>query len=129
MPFKDKAVLQEYQRTWRRRRRRAWFRGKRCAKCDSRRRLELDHIDPAKKVSHKVWSWSEKRREAELAKCQVLCAKCHKAKSQTEKPRTAHGRARMFQGYGCRCAPCVAWKRADNAKWNAIRRARRRAAA
>jgi hypothetical protein len=43
--------------------------------------LELDHVDPALKVSHRVWSWARERREAELAKCQVLCHDCHVAKT------------------------------------------------
>lgn len=43
--------------------------------------LEVDHIDPDQKISHKVWSWAKPRRDAELAKCQVLCNKCHKNKT------------------------------------------------
>lgn len=43
--------------------------------------MEVDHIDPDSKVSHTVWSWTPKRRELELSKCQVLCRKCHRRKT------------------------------------------------
>ncbi len=63
----------------------AYFDGKACAKCgDADRKLTLDHIDPAQKVTHKVWSWAAARREAELAKCQPLCAACHVEKSRAD---------------------------------------------
>lgn len=52
-----------------------------CVECESSEHLEVDHIDPLQKVSHCVWSWSEVKRNIELAKCQVLCYKCHKAKT------------------------------------------------
>jgi hypothetical protein len=42
---------------------------------------ENDHVDPSKKTSHSIWSWSPERREAEIAKCQVLCRPCHQLKS------------------------------------------------
>ncbi len=49
--------------------------------CGSWNDLELDHINPETKVSHNIWSWSEKRRIKELKKCQPLCFGCHKKKS------------------------------------------------
>ena len=55
-----------------------------CVKCGSSKNLEVDHRDPKKKVHHSIWTWSDKRREAELKKCQVLCRKCHKKKSSEE---------------------------------------------
>jgi 5-methylcytosine-specific restriction endonuclease McrA len=67
-------------------RRRAWFADHGpCQRCGSRRHLEVDHIDPATKVSHSVWQWRQERREAELAKCQVLCRTCHHFKTATQK--------------------------------------------
>lgn len=39
--------------------------------------LQLHHLNPEEKDSHKIWSWSQKRREAEIAKCIVLCWPCH----------------------------------------------------
>lgn len=52
-----------------------------CKKCGSEESLELDHINPEEKVAHTVWSWTPMRRELELAKCQVLCRKCHREKT------------------------------------------------
>lgn len=47
--------------------------------------MEVDHVDAATKVTHRVWSWAALRREAELAKCVVRCTDCHKKKSAGEK--------------------------------------------
>jgi hypothetical protein len=88
MGYKDKEKQREYQRLWRERRRRDWFdKNGPCIKCHSWENLEIDHIDPKLKTSHRIWSWSEKRRDRELAKCQVLCKVCHAEKSATTKPR------------------------------------------
>lgn len=76
--------LRDYSRRWIAARRAAFFKGKRCCICGSRTRLELDHKDPGTKVSHSIWSWSEKRRHEELKKCQVLCHRCHQVKSAAE---------------------------------------------
>jgi hypothetical protein len=96
MPMKTKKAQAEYQREWYARRRMAWFADKVCIHCGSKDRLELDHIDPVLKVSHNIWSWSLLRREAELAKCQVLCHDCHlkKTSSNQESVRgSKHGKA------------------------------------
>lgn len=74
-------------RRWMAKRRATWFEGKSCTSCGSQTDLELDHIDPSKKVDHKVWSWSDERRKRELAKCQVLCHDCHVIKTITNKER------------------------------------------
>jgi|ERR1019366_1002963 5-methylcytosine-specific restriction endonuclease McrA len=78
------AAQREYQRAWMADRRRAWLDGKVCAACGSPDDLEVDHVDPETKVAHAVWSWSSERREAELAKCQVLCEACHQVKTTRE---------------------------------------------
>lgn len=78
--------LRAYQRVWVKARREAWFKDNGpCVDCGSWERLELDHKNPADKVTHAVWSWAEKRRLAELAKCVARCHKCHKRKSAGEK--------------------------------------------
>lgn len=64
-----------------RRRRNEYFADKECASCRSTDDLELDHVDPKRKVSHRIWSWSAQRRVEELAKCQALCVNCHARKS------------------------------------------------
>lgn len=81
MGYKDPDKQREYQRQWKAARRAEFFKDKVCVRCGSTKNLELDHIDRSTKVSHNIWSWSKKRREAEIEKCQVLCRDCHKAKS------------------------------------------------
>jgi len=76
-----------------------------CVKCGSDEDLEVDHIDPSLKIDHKVWSWSDVRRSAELAKCQVLCHKCHARKTAASRPQKQHGTHSMYTS-GCRCQPC-----------------------
>jgi len=85
MPYKNKQQQREYQKLWLAKRRQLWFsENGPCVVCDSREELQLDHVDPATKIEHRVWSWSQKRREKELAKCRVLCKDCHQEKSKTE---------------------------------------------
>lgn len=79
-----KEAQREYQKLWVARRRADWFKNKSCALCGSQENLELDHIDPSTKVHHAVWSWSEQRRSAELAKCRHLCAVCHMEKTKND---------------------------------------------
>lgn len=91
MSYLDREMQRAYQREWMRRRRRLWFAANGpCRECGSWDRLELDHIDPEKKVHHAIWSWSLQKRSAELAKCQVLCHGCHRAKTNADR------RARVF---------------------------------
>lgn len=81
MPYLSMEQRREYQRQWVAQNRAAWLAGKTCAVCGSDQNLEVDHADPTSKLSHRVWSWSKARREAELAKCQVLCRGCHQSKT------------------------------------------------
>lgn len=71
----------EYFNAWRRRvyreRREEYFKDKVCIDCGCGSFLELDHTDKKKKVSHRIWFWSKKRREAELVKCVVRCDTHH----------------------------------------------------
>jgi hypothetical protein len=80
----------EYDRKWIAKRRSDFFQDKTCVNCDSSDRLELDHKDPALKIDHKIWSWSEVHRNEEIAKCQVLCHDCH-VKKTTENKEHALG--------------------------------------
>jgi hypothetical protein len=120
MPYKDKALQQNYQNNWRQQRRLQWIADHGpCRQCGSFLRLEVDHIDPSTKVDHNVWSWAQKRRENELAKCQVLCHSCHKSKTVAalRKP-VVHGTMSGYKSYYCRCELC----KAANTKYERVRR-------
>lgn len=106
MPFANKSARLEYQRNWIASRRSTFFAGKSCVECGSTEQLELDHIDPAQKVTHRIWSWSAKRRNEELAKCQILCSDCHSDKTINESQTARCGDASMYRR-GCRCESCT----------------------
>lgn len=111
MTYKNKEQQREYQRQWMAKRRENWFaENGPCVICSSWEELELDHIDPELKETHKIWSWSKERREEELAKCQPLCVGCHAAKTRSEN-LSGHGTGTSYQR-GCRCAECRAYKSA-----------------
>lgn len=112
--------MREYQRRWLSERRREWLaENGPCVRCGSSENLQVDHIKPGTKVDHKVWSWSEARRKKELAKCQVLCRKCHIKKSMEcgERRVAQHGGPQMYQHYKCRCDLCRAWKSESDKKY------------
>lgn len=119
MPLSGQAK-RDYQREWVATRRAAYLHGRSCVLCGSAENLEFDHANPEHKVSHRVWSWSRERLEAELAKCVILCRRCHQERHSLERPKHGSG------GYkrGCRCEVCMAWKREANARSNAKRRRR-----
>lgn len=105
MPFKDRAAKNAYALAWMKQRRADFFDGKQCVKCGSTQQLELDHIDREQKVSHRIWSWSADRRNAEIAKCQVLCTDCHREKTVSEMYRAPCGSESRYRA-GCRCDDC-----------------------
>jgi len=118
--YADNEKQKEYQRKRAAACRAAYLSDKRCAKCGSDIDLELDHIDPPTKVSHSVWSWSEEKRKTELAKCQVLCAECHKKKTAAAyRAKRQHGTKTMYNNARCRCGTCrrfhadqaIAWRK------------------
>jgi hypothetical protein len=107
MAYKDKQKQIDYQRLWIAKRRQFYFEGKVCVHCGTNENLELDHIDSSTKTSHNIWSWSEDRRNAELAKCQVLCRLCHQGKSFVmDRYHAPHGSSSMYSKHGCRCDIC-----------------------
>ena len=113
MPMATRDEQRAYQREWKARRRAEWIAAHGpCARCGSDLDMEVDHIDPSDKLYNPsiIWSWSRERRDAELAKCQVLCGECHQKKTNEERHRTSHGTGQMYQAYRCRCDLCRAWK-------------------
>jgi 5-methylcytosine-specific restriction endonuclease McrA len=118
MGYSDPDKQREYTRKWIAARRKEWFEGKQCVSCGSALQLQLDHIDPSKKVSHYIWSWAAERRMKELAKCQVLCSGCHKAKTAKDRAdRVEHGSYTMYHKHHCRCVRCYRYKQEHNAKF------------
>ena len=112
MSYSDKAVQLAYQTQWMATRRQAWIQsqGGCCAVCGSRDSLEVDHVDRTSKSMNpsRLWSLSEENplRVAELAKCQVLCRSCHRAKTRSEfAHESPHGRYQTYKR-GCRCDEC-----------------------
>lgn len=112
MSYKDPIKQREYQRDRRNAARAAFFAGAFCSLCGSINKLELDHIDRRTKTGHNIWSWTIKRRLAEIDKCQILCQKCHIKKTLRERGFIAgvykHGN-RWTKG--CRCNLCREWHR------------------
>lgn len=127
MPCATKELQRDYQRAWVAKRRKAWFSDKSCAVCKSKDYLELDHINPKNKVASCIWSWSEKRRDAELKKCQVLCRSCHIAYTVQDLVLVygvkiaEHGTSSMYRR-GCRCSDCKESHRVRAAKYRARQR-------
>lgn len=126
MPSKDPEKRLEANRRWRQRhaderrsrarellraRRAEFMAGKSCVFCGATERLEIDHIDPSQKVTHRVWWWSKARRDDELKKCRVLCSRCHSERHAKELRKSDHGSKSGYMTRGCRCAACVEWKK------------------
>lgn len=90
--------------------------GGKCVWCSAVDNLHFDHIIPKTKnaaIQKMVCSKMEKF-ELELAKCQLLCANCHREKTKQNgeyslsKPQ--HGTATMYGNKKCRCELCRQWK-------------------
>jgi 5-methylcytosine-specific restriction endonuclease McrA len=116
----SKERMRKYQREWRQARWQAWVdENGPCAQCGSDEGVQVDHMDPDKKVSHRIWSWREERRLEELAKCQVLCRPCHNEKTSRERGAPEHGTNARYTSkkYYCRCQPCKSAHNAVNKKY------------
>lgn len=113
-------------RKWTAKNRADYMVGKFCVHCGSTNSLEVDHVDPEQKVSHRIWSWSAARRTAELAKCQILCTDCHLTKTLEQRKIPEHGTVSRYSGkQKCRCEPCKAANRERCALNRAKQRERR----
>lgn len=85
---KRREYMRAYQLRWVTARRDEWIQSKggKCVVCGSTHQLEVDHILPELKEFNpkNVWGLKKEKREAELAKCQVLCKLCHIEKSKID---------------------------------------------
>lgn len=107
---RSRSRLRDYQRRWIADRRAAFLAGKSCVECGSVDALELDHVDKASKVDHRIWSWSDDRRSAELAKCRVVCKPCHVERHAAERRSPLiHGTRNAYKKKLCRCDVCRHW--------------------
>jgi 5-methylcytosine-specific restriction endonuclease McrA len=138
VPRKDRhEYMRKYQREWLRRRRDSWLADKACVVCGSTEALEIDHVDPDTKdprlkegAGYRVFSWRRGIREAELAKCQVLCYAHHLEKTlreDRERRPLEHGTLAMYSSgtRGCRCILCRWVKRVYMSNYHAEQRAHR----
>lgn len=123
MPYKDRDKQRAFQREWIKRRRAEWFAANGpCAQCGTIEDLIAASPKPNKPVPHRVWTYSEKRRDAVLAECVVLCRKCY---LERRWPAPEHGTLARYESrvHGCRCEKC----RAARNRSEQARRKRRKA--
>lgn len=85
MPYKDKQKHLEYQREWRKKRRLALadIKDVPCADCGLRYPfyvMDFDHKNEQKlfKIASDIGKVSWQRILDEIAKCEVICANCHR---------------------------------------------------
>ena len=117
MPYANPAKKMEYQREWYAARREKGIKslGGRCVQCGATDELEFDHIDPATKSNHRIWSWSWARINEELEKCQLLCVPCHFQKTLVF-ISTAGGTWAARKNHhkkGCGCRSCQNMRSAE----------------
>ena len=98
----------EYQRGYRERRRLRVHEllGGRCEGCGTVESLQVHHRNPKDKsfTLGRSWTLSWERILAELPKCILLCADCHRGHHKWAKP---HGTPHRYWA-GCRCLSCTA---------------------
>jgi len=102
---KSKAETRAVRATYKRRARRTarvkalqYVAEKGCCECGTRdpRVLEFDHINPADKSVHIVkllsdgYSWGAETLRAEIRKCRVICANCHRKHTIVQQGYYAH---------------------------------------
>lgn len=115
------AYMRQYMKDWydRRHAEAVMALGGHCVRCPETEGLQFDHIDPVTKsmTIAKMWTASEEKFQAELRKCQLLCAPHHLEKTLSERgQRSARGTHGTVSAYAyCeppKCEKCKAAKRA-----------------
>jgi hypothetical protein len=132
MGFDRKKYMREYmlKRYFRMRQELVIRLGDKCAVCDSKDNLELDHVDPSKKTFKWVYLHTKTKEEIEkeLLNTQLLCADCHMAKTVSEKKPFTHGTMYAWMKVKCNCDICFIAKRRWHNKRNQARVAQRQEA-
>lgn len=100
--------------------------GGKCKECGSKTRLEVDHIDHAKKTMRfeRMAACGMVRFLMELKLCQLLCSKCHTKKTVEDdlgRELRKHGSVAMYRHGRCRCEPCRVAQSKYQAQWKATR--------
>jgi 5-methylcytosine-specific restriction endonuclease McrA len=104
---KEKRAEYMLRRYHERRERAIAYLGGVCVRCGSTSDLQIDHKDPAtKEVDLTNAGVPNGRYWKEIEKCQLLCAPCHKAKSDAELTTRMHGSRAMYRRGQCRCPRC-----------------------
>lgn len=123
MAWKDIEQKRKYQREWKAARRAKYLKDKSCVNCGSTENLRVDHINPEKKWTHRIWSYCWKKIYAELKKCQILCEPCHMEKTVEDirkMRKRAHGTLDGYVKWHCRCPRCMAvGKDIKSEEWSA----------
>jgi 5-methylcytosine-specific restriction endonuclease McrA len=96
MPLQNKEAYKSYMNTYmkqryeKRRHKAIENLGGECSRCGSTNELEFDHKDPSTKTMSvaRASSLSNQRWNEEIAKCQLLCNSCHKAKTKEDRERS-----------------------------------------
>ena len=103
MPYKNKEDMVRWRKRYRRRLRQHLFdilTESKCVKCGITDPLvlEFDHLDPSTKVgciSALTPHISSAELDKEIAKCQVLCANCHRIKTAEDQGWYKHVKRRV----------------------------------
>lgn len=102
--------------------------GDKCVLCGSAESLEVDHIDPSTKLFDvsKMWGVKESTFLAELAKCQVLCKKCHVQKTIVDNGKiphaNRHGHISMVRYCKPICEECRVERNRIHSEWKRRKR-------
>lgn len=91
---------------------------KSCVSCGSTDRLQFHHRNPDERTDDVNFTRSDERVLAEIAKCDILCHDCHRARHAMK-----HGTNSMYTSGKCRCDICSANWRAYNREYKRKRRA------
>ncbi len=98
--------------------------GGKCVSCQSDDRLQFDHVNPATKKYRVRDLWNSKSKWLEEApKLQLLCYKCHKAKTIQEQTKPLiHATTNAYNRKGCRCRVCRDFMNQRNRKYREARK-------